>query len=114
VAEHDGTIIGMINLWNGKTRRTAHVGMFGIGLDHDWRGVGLGSLLLDRLLQWAEQEPLIEKVALGVFSHNEWAMRLYKKFGFIEEGRKHREIKFGPGWYADDVVMYKWVKNEKD
>ena len=97
VAEHDSTIVGTINLWNGKTRRTAHVGTFGIGLDQAWRGVGLGSVLLERLLHWAEQEPSIEKVALGVFSSNEWAIRLYNKFGFIEEGRKHCEIKFGPG-----------------
>ena len=112
VAEHEDTIIGMINFKNGNSRRTAHVGVFGIGMDHGWRGLGLGSLLLERLLHWAEQEPSIEKVALGVFSSNEWAMRLYKKFGFIEEGRKQREIKFGPGRYVDDVVMYKWVKQD--
>ena len=81
------SIVGTINFSNGSTRRIAHVGHFGIGLECEWRGVGLGSVLLSRLLQWAEAEPLIEKVALGVFSSNEWAMRLYRKFGFIEEGR---------------------------
>jgi len=70
VAEHDGAIVGTINLWNGDSRRTAHVGTFGIGLDDGWRGIGLGSLLLERLLQWAKAEPSIEKVALGVFASN--------------------------------------------
>jgi RimJ/RimL family protein N-acetyltransferase len=60
-------------------------------------------------LAWAEQHPSIEKVSLGVFSTNERAITLYKKMGFIEEGRKIKEFKMSDDEYIDDVLMYKLV-----
>jgi putative transposase len=36
--------------------------------------------------------------------------RLYTKLGFIEEGRRARDIKRGPDDYVDTVMMYRFVK----
>jgi RimJ/RimL family protein N-acetyltransferase len=52
---------------------------------------------------------LIEKIGLSVFATNLDAIRLYKRLGFVEEGRQPREIKLGPGEYADNVLMYRFV-----
>jgi len=65
--------------------------------------------LLEKLLKWAELNPYIEKISLGVFSTNESAIALYKKMGFVEEGRKINEIKLNDKQYIDDVLMYKMV-----
>lgn len=46
---------------------------------------------------------------LGVFSTNHRAISLYKKMGFLEEGRKIFEFKLNDGEYIDDVIMYKFV-----
>lgn len=76
---------------------------------NEYRGLGIGKRLLEQLLKWAELNPHIEKISLGVFSTNESAIALYKKMGFVEEGRKINEIKLNDKQYIDDVLMYKMV-----
>jgi RimJ/RimL family protein N-acetyltransferase len=49
-------------------------------------------------------------VSLAVLATNERAIAVYKKLGFVEEGRRIKEIKIGPSQYIDDVLMYKMVK----
>jgi len=72
-------------------------------------GVSGGTALLQALLEWAESNTAIEKVCLDVFAINEPAIRLYKKLGFIEEGRRARDIKRGPEDYVDTVTMCRFV-----
>ena len=52
---------------------------------------------------------IIEKVGLSVHDKNHAAIRLYERFGFKVEGRRQRELKIGPGFYADDILMYRFV-----
>ena len=76
----------------------------------EWRGRGVGAALLEALLEWAAASPIIERVCLEVFATNDRAIRLYEKLGFVEEGRRQRDIKLGPGRYVDTVAMYRFVK----
>ena len=59
----------------------------------------------------AHENPIIEKMKLGVFASNERGIHLYTKMGFIEEGRKVDEIKNADGEYIDVIEMYKNVKS---
>jgi hypothetical protein len=43
--------------------------------------------------------------ALGVFPHDEDALRLYRKFGFVEEGRRVRHIRRQNGELWDLIEM---------
>ena len=104
-----GTIIGSLGFENGRFRRIAHRGSFGIGVRKQWRGRGIGTALLRTFLDWAEANPVIEKVCLEVFATNERAIRLYKKLGFAEQGFGSKEVKRGPGEYVDVVWMYRFV-----
>ena len=113
VAEVDGRIVGYIEFRNGGLRRIAHSGSFSIYLDSEHRGIGIGSMLLERLMEWARANPIIEKVTLAVFSTNDRAQRLYRKFGFQEEGRCPRDMKLPTGKYVDSVLMYRFV-DEKE
>ena len=110
LAEASETIIGNVSFENGSHRRIAHRGIFGLAVVEEWRGQGVGTALLRTLLEWAEANPLIEKVGLEIFATNETAIRLYKKLGFVEEGRRPKEVKFGPGRYVDTVAMHRFVK----
>lgn len=65
---------------------------------------------MDAPIEWASAHPVIEKIGLGVFSNNAGAINLYKKLGFVEEGRRVREIKIGTDDYVDSILMYKLVK----
>ena len=46
----------------------------------------------------------LEKICLEVYSHNSAGIALYKKFGFVQEGVKQKEVKID-GKYFDNVVM---------
>ncbi|SFE99941.1 L-amino acid N-acyltransferase YncA [Bacillus sp. OV194] len=111
VAERDGEVVGWIVFQAAPNRkRLSHTGSFGMMIRKGYRAMGIGSMLLKALLDWAEKNPLIEKVSLGVFSTNQGAISLYKKMGFIEEGRKIKEFKMNENAYVDDILMYKFVK----
>ena len=40
-----------------------------------------------------------------MFSTSEAAIGLYRKHGFVEEGRSARDVKFDDGSYADTVIL---------
>ncbi|MFD0047996.1 GNAT family N-acetyltransferase [Actinomycetes bacterium NPDC127524] len=110
VAELDGEVAGWIVFQTQNRKRMTHTGSVGMMVSKNCRGRRIGRLLLHALLDWAKQNPLIEKVSLGVFSTNQRALSLYKSMGFVEEGRKIREFKLGDNQYIDDILMYKFVK----
>ena len=109
VAEVEEQVVGLIDFKNGVRRRLAHRGAFGMLVAAAWRGQGIGDTLLASLLDWAEAHPRIEKVGLAVIEGNEPALGLYRKHGFVEEGRRRREIRYGVDHYADDILMYRFV-----
>ncbi|MGG1559613.1 GNAT family N-acetyltransferase [Geobacillus thermoleovorans] len=110
VAEHDGEIIGSLDFHNGHKLRTRHQGFFGMSVKNGFRGQGIGAALLAALLDWAKENPLIEKVCLEVVADNTNAIRLYQKFGFVEEGVKKKAAKIDDGTYWDLILMARFVK----
>ncbi|MDP1421727.1 GNAT family protein [Peribacillus simplex] len=109
VAAINGEVIGWIGFQSENRKRMSHKGSFGIMIRKNFRGMGIGKDLVQALLDWAEANPLIEKVSLGVFSTNHRAIALYKSMGFVEEGRKIKEFKMSEREYVDDIIMYKLV-----
>ncbi|WP_079710975.1 GNAT family N-acetyltransferase [Paraliobacillus ryukyuensis] len=109
VAEKDDKVIGWLVFESPNRKRLSHTGSIETMIHKDYRGKGIGEMLIIELLNWAEKNPLIEKVSLGVISTNQRAISLYKNMGFIEEGRKNKEIKLSEHEYADDILMYKLV-----
>jgi RimJ/RimL family protein N-acetyltransferase len=110
VAEIESKVVGWIVFRSQERKRMHHTGSFAIMIQKDYRNRGIGKRLINELLTWAEQHPIIEKISLGTFSTNTRAIELYKRLGFVEEGRKVREFKFSDNEYVDDVLMYKLVK----
>jgi RimJ/RimL family protein N-acetyltransferase len=81
--------------------RVADLGML---VAPGWRGRGIGTMLMEALIDWARQVGA-HKIALQVWPHNDAAIALYKRFGFEQEGylRKHWRRRNGELW--DAVVM---------
>ncbi|MGH9179068.1 MAG: GNAT family N-acetyltransferase [Acidimicrobiales bacterium] len=69
-----------------------------------WRGRGVGTALVLTALDWARQAGA-HKVALQVWPHNQAAIGLYRKLGFVEEGRLRRHYRRRNGELWDAVVM---------
>jgi len=110
VAEINKRIVGLGGLQKGSKQRISHIASFHISVHKRYRRNGIATALLEAAIQQAQKESLIEKIELEVFANNTGAIKLYKKMGFIEEGRKIREIKIGAGSYVDSVLMYKFIK----
>lgn len=87
VAERDGRIIGQITLFP-----SADVAEFGMFVESNERGRGLGKRLLDageelagrRGFRWMELE---------VYAHNDAAIALYRSAGFEELGDRYPELR---------------------
>ncbi len=105
----DATLIGVsgINLGTGAKQ---HIGDFGISIARDFRGQGIGTLLMQLVLSEAKKRLKGMKIImLGVFAKNPRAITLYKKFGFrkygsLPKGLLHR------GKFIDEYFMYRRIE----
>jgi ribosomal protein S18 acetylase RimI-like enzyme len=79
-------------------------GDLGMCVAHEWRGRGVGSALLATAIDWARERGL-HKLSLGVWPHNTAAIALYRKFGFVEEGRKVKQYRRKSGELWDTIEM---------
>ncbi len=77
---------------------------FGMLVVQRWRHHGVGTALLDAGISWARQTG-VHKVSLEVWPHNEAAIALYRKAGFVEEGRKVRHYRRRNGELWDSILM---------
>ncbi|MFM9995947.1 MAG: GNAT family N-acetyltransferase [Phycisphaerales bacterium] len=106
----ESSVLGRLYFFPGKFRKTAHHGHFGVSVNQQWRGRGVGRAMITALLDWATGHAVIEKVCLGCLATNTRALRLYETMGFARESVSPRHFRLGPGRYADDVQMAIWVK----
>lgn len=105
VAVLDNVVVGLIEFSNGGRLRISHTGEFGMSVDKSVRDLGIGALLLQSLIDWAKSTDQIEKINLSVHANNDHAQALYKKLGFVTEGIRKNDIKYGPNNYVDTIIM---------
>lgn len=110
ITETNDHVISMTHLECGEKIRARHVGRLGISVLPEYRGIGLGTAKMQMIIDWAMAHPGIEKLALEVWASNKRAIRLYEKMGFVEEGRKIKEVKYANSTYDDCICMYQFVK----
>ena len=79
-------------------------GELGMLVAQEWRGRGVGSALLVSAIESARAHGL-HKVSLSVFTHNDRAIALYRKFGFVEEGRRVKQYRRSSGELWDAIDM---------
>ncbi|EHK2354819.1 GNAT family N-acetyltransferase [Clostridium perfringens] len=103
VAEEDGKVIGLGILMNHGNLRKKHVGVITLMVNSDYQNKGVGSLLMDKLINLSESLNII-RLELCVFRDNYKAINLYKKFGFKEEGIKVKSA-LKNGEYIDEIMM---------
>jgi RimJ/RimL family protein N-acetyltransferase len=100
VAEVGGEIVGDLAVF----RRGAGPATIGMAVAAAWRGRGVGTALMQACVKWA-CEAGVHKLSLEVFPWNEPAIALYRKFGFVEEGRLRKQYRRQDGELWDVVVM---------
>ncbi len=85
----------------GERPRVRHRGEFGISVRKEYWGLGIASLMLDRLLDWARRSGIVTKINLRVRVDNLRAIRLYERKGFVREGTISREAVVDGEYFSD-------------
>jgi L-phenylalanine/L-methionine N-acetyltransferase len=105
VACIEGEVIGQLGLHTfPNAPRQRHVGRIGMAVRDDWQGKGAGTALLQAAIDLAEKWLNLSRLELEVYTDNEPAIRLYKKFGFGIEGTLVH-FAFRDGQYVDGYMM---------
>ena len=68
------------------------------------RGRGIGTALLAVAIDTARADGM-HKLSLSVFAHNDAAIALYRRLGFVEEGRRVKHYRRADGQLWDAVEM---------
>ena len=84
--------------------RRRHVGQIGMAVRDDWQGKGAGSALMQAMIDLADQWLNLSRIELEVYTDNESAIHLYKKYGFVIEGT-HPRFAFREGKFVDVYAM---------
>jgi RimJ/RimL family protein N-acetyltransferase len=96
-------VVGSLSIRRDDHPATAHVATLGMFVVASHRGRRIGTALLEEALRWARRFD-VERIELTVYPHNEAALALYRRFGFVEEGRLVRHAKKSYG-YEDEILM---------
>ncbi|WP_163882172.1 GNAT family N-acetyltransferase [Rhizobium laguerreae] len=99
----DGRIVGNGGL-NRLSGRRQHVASIGMGVHDDFTGRGFGRILLGAMVDAADDWLDIKRLELTVYTDNDVAIGLYRKFGFEQEGLL-KAFGFRSGEYVDAYTM---------
>jgi RimJ/RimL family protein N-acetyltransferase len=100
VAVASGQLVGMVHI----ERNRFGFGELGMLVAADRRGRGVGSALVAAAIEWGRAQGL-HKLSLSVWPHNEAAIALYRKFGFVEEGRRTKHMRRASGELWDILEL---------
>lgn len=104
VALVDGEIVGNLGFEVCTSPRRRHVASLGMGVKDDVQGRGVGSALLATVIDLADNWLNLKRIELTVYSDNDRAINLYKKFGFAIEGES-KAYAFRNGEYVSAYHM---------
>lgn len=97
-------IIGTAGLDIYPNPRMRHSGSIGIMVHKDFQNKGVGTKLMEAIVDIADNWLMLVRVELSVFADNEKAIHLYKKFNFEVEGLK-KKAGIRNGEYVDEIIM---------
>ncbi len=97
-------IIGTAGVSIMRSPRLYHSANFGIMVHRDFQNSGVGTALMNTILDLADNWLMLVRLELDVFCDNERAVHLYEKMGFVIEGKK-RMAAIKNGKYADEYIM---------
>lgn len=87
-----------------KSPRRSHAMMLGMVVAGPWQGKGVGTALLGKMLDFADNWLNVFRIELTVYTDNERAIALYRKMGFELEGT-YKAYALRAGRYVDSHAM---------
>ena len=102
-------IAGIVNITADQRKRVRHIGDLFIVIGKRYWNNGLGSLLLEEAIEWAQASGIMRRLQLTVQTRNQAAVHLYQKHGFVIEGRQDRGAYIKEGKFIDVYLMGKLI-----
>ena len=101
----DGRIVGTAGIEAvGKKDKVKHRAEFGIDIEKDYWGLGIGRALTEACIECARRAGYAQ-LELDVISENHSAIALYKSVGFVEYGRNPRGFRSRSTGWQELVLM---------
>jgi putative acetyltransferase len=101
----DEDVVGnLVLVIHTNSPRRRHAASIGMAVRDDWQGRGIGSALMQAAVEMADRWLNLTRLELEVYTDNEPAIALYKRFGFVIEGT-HRKHAYRDGQFADSYSM---------
>lgn len=100
----DGEIVLVCDVRAGGRTRIAHYGGVAISIKRAYWHLGIGSIAMQAMVDFAKSTNFLRTLSLEVREGNERAIALYKRFGFVEIGRHKGKINVR-GTYFDEILM---------
>ncbi|GEK34218.1 GNAT family N-acetyltransferase [Kurthia sibirica] len=98
-------LVGVATLTQEAAMKMSHrANIGGVYVSSKARGTGAGAALLQKIIDDAHEDPVLEKLNLSVVTTNKAAVKLYEKLGFKIIGTEHRSMK-KDGTYFDEYLM---------
>lgn len=112
LADYNEQLVGHAFLEPFHLQSLRHVADLNIAVHLGWQHQGIGTKLIEKIIESAKNSGVIEKIQLNVRATNTPAITLYKKMGFQEEGLLKKRIKV-QDHYIDDLIMGLELKEAK-
>ncbi len=104
LAQHEGKIVGHLQIFGNPSPRMAGIGELIIYLHQDFLNVGLGTAMVKRSIEFAKSHGF-HKIGLTVIAENKNAIHVYEKVGFKHEGKRSEGYRAEDGRYYNAVEM---------
>jgi RimJ/RimL family protein N-acetyltransferase len=101
---HEVRHVGNVGLKDYQPERKETECFIELG-DQSARGRGVGQRAMHMLLRVAFDELKLERVRLGVFEFNQPAINLYRRLGFVDEGRYGWHYADGRFWEVNAMCL---------
>ena len=102
-------IAGIVNITADQRKRVRHIGDLFIVIGKRYWNNGLGSLLIEEAIEWAQASGILRRLQLTVQTRNQAAVHLYQKHGFVIEGRQERGAYIEEWKFIDVYLMGKLI-----
>ncbi|WP_299433899.1 GNAT family N-acetyltransferase [uncultured Aquimarina sp.] len=108
LAVSEDAIIGNIDLSGSWRKKMQHTAVIGMGVHTQWQNQGIGTLLLQNVLDWAQENQILKTIWLEVYASNTSGIALYKKMNFKKSGVIPNFF-IEKGMFVDKIIMSREV-----
>jgi len=104
IGKYKDEIVCLGSISSSDRKRIAHHGELAITVRKKFWNQGIGTKLMEHIIDFAKNTGTLEILHLGVREDNEKALKLYRKMGFVPIGTFQRYFKINETYYNKTMM----------